>query len=109
MPLPEDIIERVCTPSEIRWAENRSCPSLAGWFTLFFSGKETVYKALSRLVPVEIEFHDLWLSFQPAERSFVARFVKKGLLGARYGSGLIGRFDWDDRHVATALTIIRDG
>lgn len=102
-PLAEGLRERICSPAEVRWlTREKGVPEL-NWDALFFSAKESVYKAWSCLGGGILDHHDVEVSFSSGEGTFSARILPdaEGLAPPR----LEGRFAFTAEHVFTALIL----
>jgi 4'-phosphopantetheinyl transferase EntD len=58
-PLPDDLLPTVLTPAERDALAGRPAAQRARIATVYFSAKESVYKALSPLLGIFLDFHDV--------------------------------------------------
>jgi len=115
LPLPEGVWEVITTADE-RWQyendliefANRSQVALD---RLWFSAKESVYKAWSCLTDHWLDFHDCAIRFDKTSSSFCAEIRKKIPQRAVQGAGedlplrWVGKFVWTKEHLLTLVTI----
>ena len=71
LPLDQELLNRVCRPEELARLQTSPNPLLQA--KLVFSAKESVYKCLAPLMGIFLEFDDLEILFDMAERTFCAR------------------------------------
>lgn len=111
-PLPQDVLDAVCLPSEqwrLRYLSARH-PAVH-WDQLLFSAKESVYKAWFPLTGDRLDFVDADIEFQaapgtPPHGAFRAALLVPGpLLGGRRLTRFEGRWTVRDGLVATAVTV----
>ncbi len=105
-PLPQEVVERVCTGAEASWAGSCQPAGMPDWLKLFFSAKESVYKSLRGLVAQEFEFLDFEVEFQPTERRFRMHPSTPVLASAARKYRVEGRFAWTGDHLATGVSVI---
>ena len=75
-PLSSGVVERITRPEERDWiaAQDPAAP----WAHLFFSAKESVYKAWFPLVGTWLGFEDVRLAIDPAANAFTAHLIAPG-------------------------------
>lgn len=114
-PLPEGVWEVITTADE-RWQYendlNRFADrSLVAWDRLWFSAKESVYKAWSCLTDQWLDFQDCTIQFDRVSTSFCAEIKKEIPQRAVQGAGedlplrWVGKFVWTKEHLLTLVTI----
>jgi 4'-phosphopantetheinyl transferase EntD len=98
--LKRSVMDRVCTPSELRWLSNASEPALLA--KVVFSAKEAVYKCQYSLTREFLGFHALSLDLGDA--LFTAVFQQE--VGEfRRGDRISGRYIIANGVVATACAM----
>jgi 4'-phosphopantetheinyl transferase EntD len=100
--LPEDLVHRVCTAAEIRWARTAAAPTGGDWFTLMFSAKESVYKCWYPIMRRNLDFPDVQLTIDAPSMSFTVTFAAQQGRDLPKGMTLAGRFAVTRGHVLTA-------
>jgi 4'-phosphopantetheinyl transferase EntD len=73
VPLSPGIEELVCTERERRWLRSPPYCDKVNWATLFFSAKESLYKAWFPATHRWLDFTDVELTIHPRQGSFTAR------------------------------------
>ncbi|MGW1491950.1 4'-phosphopantetheinyl transferase family protein [Streptomyces sp. NPDC002402] len=104
-PLPEGVLDAISLPEER--AHLSSLGADRHWDRLLFSAKESVYKTWFPLTHRWLDFHEASVSFQPAERTFIAELL---VPGPRIGEDEVRRFHgrWlvDQGIVLTAIALL---
>jgi 4'-phosphopantetheinyl transferase EntD len=100
--LSEGLIDRVCTPQELRWLREQGEGGAIPWSKLFFSAKESVYKCLFPVFRVFLDFPDVTLRFS------AGRFRAATTMPGVDASDLRGRFVLTDTHVLTSAFLRRE-
>ena len=101
-PLPEALFRRVCVERELQWMASAFPRHRGHWAKLFFSAKESVFKAAYPRSGQMLEFSDAWVRFDPDRREFEARVVNGSWPdGADWG--FRGRYHRGGGAVATAV------
>jgi 4'-phosphopantetheinyl transferase EntD len=105
--LPEKVAVRVCTPWELAWigAQSEGLP----WALVFFSAKESVYKAWYPRTGCQLLFHDVELVVDARERSFAPRLRRAVSSAGDAEPSIAGRFVVGAHHVVTSATWSRRG
>ncbi|WP_409241674.1 4'-phosphopantetheinyl transferase [Bradyrhizobium sp. CB1015] len=103
--LEPDLVRHVCSPEE--WAaleRNRISDIDPG--TLYFSGKEAVYKAYFPVTRAFLDYTDVWLQIDWAQGCFEAQ-INFGKPSISDGWKVAGRFSRIGDHIVTAVWIER--
>jgi 4'-phosphopantetheinyl transferase EntD len=104
--LPADVLESVTRPEERAWiarADKSVC-----WDRLFFSAKESVFKAWFPIMRRWLGFEDASIVFDPAAMTFRASLVsERVLVDGRELTGFDGRYLVHGDHVLTAVAVER--
>jgi len=108
-PLPEELREAVCSPSERDHLRSLPPAPAGDWPRLLFSAKESTYKCYYPLAGAILDFPDLELRFDVPARRFVARLVSDSAPSAQGARRFEGRFDCTDRHLFTAVALRAEG
>jgi 4'-phosphopantetheinyl transferase EntD len=104
--LSADVVERVCTANEIAWLT--TAPPLIHWDRVFFSAKESVFKAWFPLAKRWLGFEDAELTIHPAQGTFQAQLLVEGpLIDGEPLNGLYGRFLIHDGLILTSTVVPR--
>ncbi|MER5963211.1 4'-phosphopantetheinyl transferase superfamily protein [Streptomyces sp. NPDC002057] len=105
-PLPPGLLRRIASPSERdRLAELRLARPSLHWERVFFSAKESVYKAWFPLTGTWLDFREAELTLDPYRRTFRARLLRAGRDdGGRAPQTLRGRWRVGRGLVVTAVT-----
>jgi 4'-phosphopantetheinyl transferase EntD len=106
-PMPASTSAQVCSPSEREWI--RSAPQSGGvhWETLYFSAKESIYKAWFPLMERWLGFEDVRLTVDPVACAFSAEALPDVVAaGAGKWPTLVhGRYLVSGNLVFTAVTL----
>jgi len=100
LPLPDGLVSRICTASEIRRASADADLDGRPWCRLLFSAKESVFKCVFPEDGRWLEFADVEVELDARDGRFVARLAD----GMRC---IDGRFAWDSRHLITSAWALR--
>ena len=73
--LPDGVVEQVLVPKERDWL--LEAPEGPHWDKLFFSAKESVYKAWFPMTGRWLDFQEAVITFDPANQCFKANLVAK--------------------------------
>ena len=102
--LPAGVPAQVIVEQERVWLAE--APEGIHWDRLFFSAKESVYKAWFPLTGQWLGFEDVALSFDPGERTFSARLLGASSMTAGwYPRKFTGRFRIEQGLILTAVTL----
>jgi 4'-phosphopantetheinyl transferase EntD len=101
-PLPQDIVGRVCLPSELTGLAQVSAEIGGDAAKLLFSAKEAFYKSYYPLRKQFLDFLDVGILLRPACRSFDIKLVHDRSLD---NIAFSGRFGWARGHVFSTVTI----
>lgn len=101
--LRADVLERVTLATERDWM--RTVESGMPWDVLFFSAKESVYKAWFPLAQRWLGFEDAVITFDPRGRSFRADLLPHVTDAPPGVSTFAGRFSVDADRVVTAVVV----
>lgn len=103
--LPGDVISHVTRPEERAWIESRAGDSIF-WDRLFFSAKESVFKAWFPLMGRWLAFDDASLEIDVEAGTFRASLVTERVpLGGCVLTGFEGRYLLYGNHVFTSVVI----
>lgn len=103
-PLPEDILDTVCTPAERNWLETRPAAERGLLARAIFCAKEAAYKCQYPLTGELIDFHAFEIALEGG--AFRATFLQTvGRFAA--GSDLEGRIAISDAFIVSAITLSR--
>ena len=107
VPLPEEVLSTICTPSELAWLS--ICPEdVRGRFaTLIFSAKECAYKLQYPLTGQMLEFDAFEITLDPETGQFEATFAQN-VAPFKSRDCLHGRFAFGASLVITALALSSD-
>lgn len=106
-PLPPDVLELVTRPEEREWIRRRAGGGVC-WDRLFFSAKESVYKAWFPLMRRWLGFEDASLVFDTGAGTFRANLVSERVpVDGRELTGFDGRYLVHGDHVLTAVCVRR--
>lgn len=106
-PLPDGLLSAVCNARERRWLRSARGDGLH-WDRVFFSAKESVYKAWYPLTRSWLAFHDVEVRILSDDR-FVAELLVGARLAARPVEGFPGRFSVEDGLILTAVWLAQRG
>jgi 4'-phosphopantetheinyl transferase EntD len=106
-PLPEGVLEIVCSADEQDWLEAQPAAEREILARAIFSAKECAYKAQYVLSRQMLEFHDLRLGLDLVQGSFAATFLRDAAPFAR-GEAISGRLRIATGRIACAL-VLRPG
>lgn len=101
----EPIGETVCTPLELREAERLLTVQCASPVRAVFSAKEAVFKALFPLSGVELEFHQVSISWEPSRGRFNAVFQRAPQIVHDFGARLHGAYRISEGWIVTGAWI----
>lgn len=105
-PLPDDLIDSVCTPEERAWLAARPAPARGRLARAIFSAKECTYKAQYPLTGRLLGFEALRITPEPAAGGFTAVFTAPaGEFAA--GAALSGGLALRDGLILTVLALPR--
>ncbi len=105
-PLPSDVLDQVCLEDEGAWCAK--APRDVQWERLIFSAKESVYKAWFPVTRRFLEFHDVAVTFDPAQGTFQARLlIEPPNIADCDLSTFPGRFAVRGGLILTATTLLR--
>jgi 4'-phosphopantetheinyl transferase EntD len=104
-PLGDDIISTICRPEELAALARELPPLPSDWPRLVFALKEAAYKALYPLSRRMLAFHDMRVDVSVSSRSYRAEVLDRSVPDLR----IVGRFTWDDGHVAAGTVLSRVG
>jgi 4'-phosphopantetheinyl transferase EntD len=99
------LLERICSPQEKARLEALGRPSGAGWGTVLFSAKESLYKCYFPLTRSFLGFRDAEIRLDPDTASFTARLLRDAAPSALGARTFRGRFRVEGDHVITAVTL----
>ncbi len=103
--LPHGIAERVCREEERLWIHTRADAGV-WWDRLFFSAKESVFKAWFPVTGAWLGFHDVTMTVDADARTFVARLaIPPPTVNGREISAFDGRYLVRDGFVFTSATL----
>ena len=103
----DEIARRICSKAELEQIQGLERRVPRDWATLFFSAKESFYKAYFPLARRFLGFHDVEVSFEPARCGFQIRFVEGEFPLAERAGSFAGRFVQDDVRVYTGVVLPR--
>jgi 4'-phosphopantetheinyl transferase EntD len=105
-PLPAEVLNLVLAPGEQAWLTE--APQGIHWDRLFFSAKESVYKAWFPLTGAWLGFEDVAVRFVPEAGIFCAQLLLASPAAAGLGlAGFSGHFLVRDGLVLTAIAVLR--
>ncbi|MFV1982154.1 MAG: 4'-phosphopantetheinyl transferase [Thiohalomonadales bacterium] len=101
--LKKTIISKTQTDSEIirnseLLSENNICIN-----KLVFSAKESVFKFIHPFIMKYINFKDIEICVDLKTRTFSTSFLKSDLYSRFKNSNLIGKFDFNNKHIVTCI------
>ena len=102
--LPQSLFDRVCTAKELEQIRE-SEHGLVDWHTLIFSAKESIHKALHPVTGIWLEFFDVELSIDLAQKRFSASPGRALNPLVPVLSSICGRFDFFANFVVTGVFI----
>jgi len=105
--LQPDLVSRICTRSELAQIGNHEGPG--DWYTLIFSAKESIHKALHPTQGVWLEFADVELTIDFAAHRFEASPCTRLERELPVLASIRGRFEFLPRHVVTATVLRGEG
>lgn len=85
-----DIIDFVCTPSEMEWLQYKSANSRGYWVKVIFSAKESIFKHCFPLLRRFLDFQDVIVKINTASGHFRAIFLTNKPIPDSIGSCLKG-------------------
>jgi 4'-phosphopantetheinyl transferase EntD len=104
-PLPEEVLTMVIREDEHQWVLRRSGHGVC-WDRLFFSAKESVYKAWFTLTARWLGFEDVAVTMEPLTNKFHARFLVAGPMAkGRRISEFEGQYCIEDGLILTAVSV----
>ncbi len=106
--LKPEVARLICSPREREWCRGVALDS-TDWLTLIFSAKEAAYKCLAPRCERPLGFHDLEVTFQPAEGRFAVGFSGEADFPDLNCMQLYGRFATSPKHVFTAVLLTAGG
>jgi 4'-phosphopantetheinyl transferase EntD len=106
-PLPEGVLEIVCSAEEQAWLQAQPAAEREILARAIFSAKECAYKAQYTLSRQMLEFHDLRLDLDPAQGRFATTFLRDAAPFAR-GQTISGRLRIATGRIACAM-VLRPG
>lgn len=104
LPLPADLIETVCTASEMAWLSQQSTDLQGLLARLIFSAKESVYKCQYPFTARLIGFDAIEIGLDFDRQTFTAEFIKS-VRPFNAGDRLLGRFAMAEDLILTSVTL----
>jgi len=68
--LPAEIRDLICTACEQAWIESQPLSAFGDWYIIFFSAKESAFKAAYAMVRVQYDFWKLEITLEPQSNRF---------------------------------------
>lgn len=104
-PLDRSVADLVLTRTELGEIDKVNDGCYAE--TLIFSIKEAFFKAVFPFLRRYLEFSDVTVALSEADRTFHAS-LRKAAMTARLGHArVVGRYDFDERHLYTAVSLLQ--
>jgi 4'-phosphopantetheinyl transferase EntD len=103
-PLPNELPGLVCSADECAWLKSHHLRDVP-WDRLFFSAKESVYKALFPTTHRYLEFRDVGICFDSSSQSFE---VSLPSLPALRPHALVGRYQIHEDIMLAAVTWLEE-
>lgn len=108
-PLGPEVVKLICSAQEREWSREVAPPDSTDWPKLIFSAKEAAYKCLAPWCKRTFGFHDLEITFQPADGRFAIRFLAEAPFPHPDRVQVDGRFATSATHVFTAVLLTAHG
>ena len=105
--LASDIIEMIACNEEIKWIEKREGPCGLHWGKLFFSAKESVYKAWYPLTKSWLRFNEVVVHLDCCTRTFDVEILQSRCeSGMHFGPYLFkGQYIYNSEFIITSVTV----
>lgn len=100
-----DLIDLICTRTEKKWLAAAASQDRSYWFKLFFSAKESVYKAIYPSTSIDFNFLDIEIMFHPENLSFEVSPAHWINLKLPAISILECRYESNSKHVFTGAVL----
>ncbi len=106
-PLPQEAVDLVLVEAERHWVHRMSGSGLF-WDIIFFSAKESAFKALFPLTGTWLQFTDTCISVNPANQTFSVRQVDGPTGGYDEIVKIRGMYIMSDNKIFTSAVISRN-
>jgi 4'-phosphopantetheinyl transferase EntD len=103
-PLENSVADLILSPDERRMAH--AFGNICSGDALVFSIKEAFFKAVFPFCRQYLDFADVVVALSPTDRTFRADLVKTDMMARLGDAVVVGRYEFDSRHLYTAVSLL---
>jgi len=107
-PLGAELLQIVCTPSELARVASAAPPDAGDWAKVIFSAKEAIHKCVSPLYATMLDFQDVTVTFDPSRGVFSTSAESSTAKALLDFTRVSGRFSINRHFVFTCAWINAD-